>query len=155
MNKKAQMEILGLAIIVVLISMGILFALSLGGDDDVNIEAEFEQKNLAASYINTLLGTTTSCYQATFRELIQDCAQGGTIYCDGVDSCGFVIAEFDKIAQRVLAVRKATYSMRLKGPGPVEDISSGLEACPGELTPGIQYIPTRQGTVTIRLDLCQ
>jgi len=154
MNKKAQMEILGLAIIVILITLGILFAFSLASEETTDIEAAFEQKNLAASYINTLLGTSTACYGATFRELIQDCAQGGTIFCDGKDSCDYVKEQADSISQLVLQKRKATYALKLKGPGPVEGLSSGLEECPGELMPSIQYIPTKQGTVTIRLDLC-
>lgn len=155
-NKKAQTEILGLAIVLVLVILGVLFGVMVLRKQPTELKSEFEQKTLAVSYINTLLGTTTDCYKVTFRELIQDCGQtGGSMQCEGGDSCLYTRNKFMAIFDRVFLQRKQAYVLTLSGPGKVDDISQGsVERCTGELKPGIQYIPTQSGTVTIKLELC-
>lgn len=154
-SKKAQMEILGLAIIVVLIILGVLFGIMVLRKKAPELRQEFEQKTLAVNYINTLLGTTTDCYKVTFRELIQDCAQGGSMQCSEGNSCIYTRTKFIEILQQTLTKRKQDYVLTLTGPGDVNTITQGsLQKCTGEVKPGIQYIPTSSGTVTIKLDLC-
>ena len=156
LNKKAQMEILGLAIIIILIILGVLFGIRVLRKQPTELQAEFEQKNIAVNYINTLLGTTTSCYKLTFRELIQDCAQtAGSMQCEGGNSCIYTRNKFMEIFDKTLRPRKQDYVLTVSGAGDVEDINQGsVGKCSGELKPAIQYIPTRSGTVTIKLELC-
>jgi hypothetical protein len=89
MNKKAQMEILGLAIIVVLIMFGVLFALRFVlNQDDSNLLDSFKESELATSMLTTMMSTTSSCNQATVKTLIQDCGRPvPSLQCGNRNSC--------------------------------------------------------------------
>lgn len=161
---KGQMEIMGLAIIVVLITLGVLFAITTMSREETSTAEEFEQQNLAAGFLNTLLGTNTGCVNATVRDLIRDCAQRGSLRCDPIydpeqmdrslDSCMFVNSTANVILNNTLGIRKSRYYLSAKGPY-MEGIRVG-SPCPGEQIYKSQAIPTKSGTtVTVEMRLCQ
>ena len=157
-DKRGQMEIMGLMIVVILVILGVLFGIKVMSKPVVDLQAEFKEKSMSVNYLNTLLGTTTECHKGTFRELIQDCGAGATISCtvEGtgrVTSCDYVDLQFDYIFNITLGAIKKSYFLSIEGPGNVQDIQTG-EPCPGERSRGTQYIPSRRGTVTLSLDLC-
>ena len=162
-RKRGQMEIMGLTIVVILIILGVLFGIRVISKPQADIEKEFKMKSMSVNYLNTLLGTTSDCYKATFRELIQDCAQGAAIRCNlpdgGIgDSCLYTDDVFTKLLNNTLTKIKKRYHLHLEGPGAVADIEvtnpTDKPPCPGERTRGTQYIPSRRGTVNIILDIC-
>jgi len=152
-KSRGQMEIMGLAIVMILITMGILFAVTVMRKPGSDFKKEYKQKTIATTYLDSLLGTNTLCHKATFRELIQDCAQSAQIQCETQNSCEYVRENTQALFDATFGVRKQKYNLVLEGPGVVSEVGTSTP-CPGELTPGIQYIATRAGTVTIRLDLC-
>ncbi len=80
MKKRSQMEIMGIAIVVVIISIVILFVVRWGIlKEPVQHKKEFAQSEIATNLVNTMLSTTTGCKGMTFNELFQDCAGGATI----------------------------------------------------------------------------
>ncbi len=92
-QKRAQMEILGLAIVVVLVIMATLFVVKfVSMKSPVNYRKGFVSSEIASNIINTFLKTASEgCSQLTMTELLQDCAQGQAIRCDdGEYSCSFV-----------------------------------------------------------------
>ncbi len=97
--KKAQMEIMGLAIIVILLSLGLLFVIRfvvLKPTEDM--KQNYETSELAANFLNALLDThAPNCHDIKFSALYQDCvnnkAYGGKIQCDTYKSCGFIEEE--------------------------------------------------------------
>jgi len=158
------MEIMGLMIVVILVILGILFGMKVISKPTSDIEAEFKAKSMSVNYLNTLLGTTTDCKRGTFRELIQDCAQGGTLSCEVEEvgflmSCDYVNYHITSILNSSLGVMKKNYHMHLEGPGSTVDIEvknpPGKTPCPGVRSRGTQYIPSRKGTITINLDICE
>jgi len=153
-RRKAQMEIMGLAIVMILITLGILFAVTVMRKPASQIEKEYKQKTIATAFLDSLLGTNTLCHKATFRQLITDCGESAQIRCENGRSCDYVRQHFQEIFDQTFAVRKQKYDLILKGPGEVTSLNTNTP-CKGEITPGIQYIATRSGTVTIRLDLCR
>ncbi len=77
LNKKAQMEIIGLVIIVILISIGMLFYLRFGRTDNgVDYKRDFFQKELTVSTLNSLLQTRTSCPGHDMKKVIKDVVEG-------------------------------------------------------------------------------
>lgn len=162
MDNRGQMEIMGLAIIVVLITLGVLFAITTLGGEEAQPEKEFEQQNLAAGFLNTFLGTNTECVNATIRDLIRDCAQRGSLKCSpesdpkGKDrelgSCLFVNEIAQVIFNRTLDVRRSKYYLTARGPY-MENIKTGAP-CRGEQVFKQQHIPTKSGTVTLELRIC-
>jgi len=101
---RGQMEIMGLTIVVILVILGILFGIRVMSRPETDLAKEFKTKTMSVNYLNVLLGTTTDCHKATFRELIQDCGQGGTIYCGGdtAGSCDYVDYYFEEIFNQTL-----------------------------------------------------
>ena len=157
-NRRAQMEIMGLAIIMILVILGVLFGLKYLTSEPEEFKQEFEEKALATSFLNTMLGTTSECHQATFRELVQDCAQGGLVRCpSALSSCDESRRGFTFMLKEVLDTRKQGYKLITKGPGDVAQLSlDSQNPCTGELTAGVQNIPTRLGTpVEMVLQICR
>ena len=101
---KAQAEIIGITIVMVLIMLGIIFAIRFVIiPEDANIKQSYDRNQMAANFMDAMLKTTTPCNTLTFTELIQDCAENhgsealqyncpaaevhGVNVCNGVDSC--------------------------------------------------------------------
>lgn len=157
--RRAQMEIMGLALIIILVVLGMVFGLRFLKDEPTTISQEFEQKTMATSFLNTMLGTTSDCHRATFRELVQDCAQGGQVRCpSGRNSCDETRAEMQTMLDEVLTKRKQGFRVLARGPGTVaEDFTIESDnPCEGEMVAGVQNVPTRLGTpVELVLQICQ
>ena len=91
--RKGQMEIIGLAIVVVILLIGMVIALRfLVFKKPDSTRASFVSAELASNTINTFLETTAiDCSKTKMEELIQDCAQGTERICsNGKGACEFV-----------------------------------------------------------------
>lgn len=83
--KKAQMEIFGLIIVVMLIFMGMFFMLSTSSGKDSSAKEDYVAHQVAANVLNSLLTTKVVCttdYNLTLTELLQNCANYNDITCD-------------------------------------------------------------------------
>ncbi len=165
LSYRGQMEIMGLAIVVILITLGVLFALTTLQQDEGGGEQAFEQKGIAGGFLNSFLGTTTPCERLTIQDLIRDCAQRGGFVCGAeydpfapfgkqreLDSCSYANQTAAYLFNQTLDARKIKYLLSAKGPN-MERIGIG-NPCRGEQVLASQPIPTRVGTVTIELRVC-
>ena len=75
--KKSQMEMMGIAIIVVLLAFGLLFVIRFVlKEDRPETKESFIESKLASSVMDTLLKTTaTECRGFSLGELIKDCRE--------------------------------------------------------------------------------
>src|SRR3989344_8263815 len=91
-KKKSQMEILGLAIVIVIVLLAITFTVGFLLKPQKNIRQGFVNSELASNMINTFLKTNAPlCSRLSMTELIQDCFQSEGLNCDnGQTSCEFV-----------------------------------------------------------------
>ncbi len=161
--RRGQMEIMGLAIIVILVSLGVLFALSIINKPTENIQHGYEQKRLAASFLNTMLGTTTGCQKNTFRQLLQDCAGERLAKCTsdignirGDNSCQYINAVLNKqVLEIALVPENKQYYLTITG---VRDIDTPLgKQCKGTKDQASQIIPASLGgnlPIRVTLDIC-
>ncbi len=108
-SRKAQMELMGIAIVVVIISMVLVFALkSVANRKPTEFKEEYSSSELSTNIVKTLLATTApACYGLTFNELFQNCAEGhGTspsLTCsDGRNSCQYASQETENILNATL-----------------------------------------------------
>ena len=99
-RKKAQAEIIGLVIIVIMISLGMLFLVRFAIDDNPEKKI-FTRKGLAYSSMSSILKTQVVCEDTTGevilfvgQELIEDCALDSVQFsCSGMHSCDFLTQE--------------------------------------------------------------
>lgn len=160
--KKAQMEILGLAIVVVLVLVATTFVVRfLVLKTPTDYREGFVSSELASNTLNTFLRTAAAeCSQLTMTELLQDCAQaGGTegsgvITCDnGDDSCKFVKSSAASIFEDTLDKWGMKYQFLAYTNQQSPFISIGNE-CRGEKKSKLFPIPTSTTTLYTKLDIC-
>ena len=105
-SRKSQMEIMGLAIVVILITLIMLFVVRFVVlRQPAEYKKEFTQTELASNIINTLLKTNApDCSDLTFTELFQDCAEGQSVSCnsDVPNSCSYIEAKTNYILDNTL-----------------------------------------------------
>ncbi|MBI4449344.1 hypothetical protein HY641_04950 [Candidatus Woesearchaeota archaeon] len=162
-EQRAQMEIMGLTIIILLVSIGILFAIGIISKPTEDIKRGYEQKQLAVNFLTTLLDTTSGCQLNTFRQLLMDCATDRIVTCPGgLDSCSYAKTSFRTIFSRTLDPIRKGYYLSVDGPQAVKSITQGSfgtsatpTPCPGERDQATQPIPTLGGgTIITRLEIC-
>ena len=156
-NKKSQAEIVGLVIIVLLITIGLLFVVKFVVlREPSELKKGFVHSELASNMINVLLKTTTDCKGSSVTELFQDCAAFNRIDCEGIDSCDKVDETIEMIFSNSLEKWNKPYefSAYLVGSKPIIEKSYGK--CPRNIDRESKTypIPTDRGTLFIQLDIC-
>jgi len=72
---KGQMEIFGLVIIVILLALGLLFAVVILTKPSGQQTQRIKESVQASNFLNTIMGTTSQgCGKRAVRELLQNCA---------------------------------------------------------------------------------
>lgn len=154
--KKAQMEILGLAIVVVLILVATVFVVRfLVIKTPADYRKGFVSSELASNMLNTFLKTSAKdCSRLTMTELLQDCAQGRGITCDnGQDSCRFTESTAKKIFEGTFDKWNMNYEFLA-----YTDISRPLikigKPCRAEKKSKIFPIPISTAVMYAKIDIC-
>lgn len=154
MQSKGQLEIFGLAIVVILIALAFLFAVQFfllrPGTDAIQPAKEGA---LAANFLNSVLGVTTDCYGRNIKELLQDCALSGVLQCPGdVNACLYSKQELQQMLDSSLEVWKKSYLFTVKGMP--DELSIG-SACSGEKEYKQHPVVVRPGyDILVTLEIC-
>ena len=162
--KKAQTEILGLAVVVVLIIIATVLVAKFGFRKTTDIRTDFVNSEEASNILNTFLKTSASqCSQLTMTELLQDCTQSNGLVCsNGQDSCSFVQSTATKILSGTLDAEKKKYEFIVCSNFNVKEIKCydstpmvkvGNE-CAGQKKLKIFPIPINSGTIYTKLEIC-
>lgn len=153
------MEIIGLAIVVVIILIAMVIAVRfLVFKKPDSARAGFVSAELASNTINTFLETTAvECSKAKMGELIQDCAQGTERICgNGNGACEFVRNAADEIFAKTFMKWKTKYRflVYVDPNAPFVDLESG---CTGqqEKVSETFFVPVTAATVSVKLDICK
>ena len=110
-TKKTQMEILGLAVIILLVSMAILFVVKFVlMSPQNNIKKDYTFNQLASNELSAILRSSTTCKGTDVTELLQDCATYNNIHCENnQDSCEFSRDTIAFLLSNTLDVWKKSY----------------------------------------------
>ena len=113
-NTKSQMEIFGLAVVVVLILLAATFVVKfMINQKPADQRKNFVDSELASNMLNSFLKTTASeCSKLSMTELLQYCAQGIQFTCadpEESDSCKYVDSAARKIFAETLDRWKYNY----------------------------------------------
>lgn len=115
------MEIIGLVVIVILISLGMLFLVQFSLKEKPD-EKAFTRKGLAFSTLSTLLKTTVDCEQEgkrlELREVLADCAINGIPgsfsleSCNTQESCAFFQGTVGELLRQTLGAWGKRYELQ-------------------------------------------
>lgn len=103
-KRKAQIETMGLLVIVILVSIILFFVLVYNSNRIKNVEPdkqEFKDSQAIGNFGTTMLETTDDCGR-TIRELLTDCAFKNQITCNDIDSCTSAQNTMEKILDLTL-----------------------------------------------------
>lgn len=107
--RKGQIEMMGLMIIVVILSLALLFVVKVVfTQEKTDTTQSYETSKLVESFVNTLFQTSSGCTDdTTIQDLLIDCAKnpfsGGSISCsDGQNSCPYANATIATILSQTL-----------------------------------------------------
>ena len=158
----AQMEIMGLAIIVILISLGLLFLIQFSlSKEPSHLKKTFTQTQLAANLLSSMLRTTSQdCFGNSISELLKDCTENFNapttqLRCENnLKSCDYLQDTFKPLLDQTLGDwGNQSYQFEAKIPGQsILKFSSGK--CSGEKESKQNYLQTNAGTLTITMDIC-
>ncbi len=159
MSKKSQMEILGLAVVIVLILLGFLLYLRFGMNGNNADFEEFADPKMAASTLNAMLKTTVSCDSKKYSitELLQDCYNWKMVYCGGQDSCTFAENSLGIMLDTSLKQWGKGYWF-LATAGTVNEITLhepiSCTRLSRQRNPALQPIPIMSGILNVSLGIC-
>ena len=158
-TRKSQMEMFGIAIVVVLLALGMLFAVRFVLlKPQENIKQSFTQKEIAQNFIEVLVKTNApGCNNVDFMELFYDCANYNNIQCNDngiVDSCDFLKTKIQLIFANTLEEWKTPYKFEVKKDNMrFKDFYFNYSECI-ESKRGYQPVSLFPGTLDIILDVC-
>lgn len=123
--KKAQTEVMGLVVVVILIALGLLFYIAfviLAPKSE--LLGKTTTSVVASSTLNSLQYTTTTCKGLSIQDLLLDCATRQAIVCGNENSCYFVNHTIAYILNRTLSIqeRKFAFSADVDGT-PIETVN--------------------------------
>ena len=162
------MEIMGLMIVVILLIVGVLFAIKFVVlKKPAETRQTFSRTQMASNLGLALMSSTTAdCRDTAIKDLLIDCAEwpeaGGTITCDnGQLSCDYV----EETIQGILADTLDSWQQRYYfTAGTAKDLDSQLiyfhnRGCTAdERQPGESesfFLPTNRGLLTLKIFICE
>lgn len=156
-RKKAQMEVMGLAIIVILISVGVLLVIQFSLNDNEKSSLEsYSKTQLDANLLNALMRTTAiDCNNRLLTSIFEDCASNPSsprIYCKGgfTPSCVYLEETLNEIFDSTLVAWKKDFEFEATK----TNILIKHGACTGNIERRQQPLPTDRGTMHIKLAIC-
>lgn len=164
--RRAQMELMGLAIVVMLLALAFIFVVKFVIlKDPADQTSAYRESELAASFISTMLATNArDCTQPTYSTLIADCASGysdgGRIECNQQRSCAYMSDRLDDVFTATFDTWRVPYFFtvftNLDDPENTQlvDLSKG-SPCTGDRRFKTQPLPLSSGsTVYLGLYIC-
>ncbi len=160
MFKKGQMEIMGLAVIVVLLALAMFFVVAFksNGPETTSVQKTYSDKELATNFIVTLIDTHIGCEKLTIDDLIHDCAVDNKIYCQGKKSCEFLDDSINLLLDETLKKWGVKYNLTIEETTEPLTFVNDCSAYDETRVVGFQPIPLfpdRAYNAIIKLKICK
>ncbi len=113
MKRKAQLEIMGLAIVVILISLIMLFVVRFVVlKEPKEYRKDYAEFDVSYSFVNTIINTNApDCFDLSFTELFKDCESSHIVNCgfSYPDSCDYIEDKVGDILSQTLGMQSLNY----------------------------------------------
>lgn len=159
--KRGQMEIIGLVIIVIIITMAFLFSITFKvKSGKLGQKSTYANDQLATNFLLALMKTDETTCNAKIREIIYDCAGSRKMTCqDGKDACYHMNQTLAYILAQSLDILQSKYSLRIVKMPENAELTRFEKNCGPNQPKGMQgYQPIRlfpiPGDVEVTLDVC-
>ncbi len=154
--KKGQQEIMGLAIAVVLIIIGVLAIAKLNSFEKASYKEDYKRSKTASSMLNTLLATTSrDCNGISMMQILQDCAGNPNSrgLCNADNSCAYFEQQAKEIFKNTLESWQVNYEFSIfyDEENPIIELGRQCINKKSELFP----VPTESGVLFAKLDICR
>lgn len=163
MNKRSQMEVFGLAVIVILLVIGMVFMIAfVVKQKPMEFKTEVKNSKIASFFVSSLLETNMpDCQDIKMRDIFTDCAaytsEKGTILCEGagLKSC-YYIKQKMPVFLSVLKKWKIMYNFKATEAGSVTKYIYEDNTCTGKFDKQLKQfpLPTDSGPMVAVLEIC-
>lgn len=158
-SKKAQMEIMGLVVVVMLLSLGMIFVLKFViMDESADVRRQHSESQLSANLLNALLQTTaTDCGNQQIKTLFRDCAITNEIVCDDgfTRSCEYLQETLQEILDKTLTHWGKDFYFNSTETDTNYPGGIGFGSpCPGAFDSKFYPIQAHGRTVVVTLEVC-
>jgi hypothetical protein len=160
--KKAQMEMFGLAVVVILVFIGMMFLLMfyMNTPETYSDKEKDYDRTMAHNLVDTVLSLNTTC-PLSITEMVKDCyINYGTDQlskCDTKDSCTYFSGIFNNTLNRTLISWNKPFKMAVFGQDREIYLYENLKCI--ESVKGSALIPlwdtSYEGEIEINLDVCR
>lgn len=153
MKQKAQMEIIGLVVIVILISLALLFALQFSLKPKQEEKASYTHAQLASNTINTLLKTKAECFPTfTISELLKEYVKESDAAQEKFECANKTIAD---ILNKTLVAWQKSFRFKITMPAGKQSINITSGICQKQIEASPPYIISSNGEyIVARLEIC-
>ena len=157
-SKRSQTEILGLSIVLIFLSMGMLFVVKSIISDKPSQEREtYIRSELASNILGSIVNVHTNCRNQDISDLLQDCAVHEEIVCsNGQGSCDYSKTEINTILSRFMS--KLGGNRSYKFIALTHDMMDIVNIEQGNCTiweSATQPLPTLRGTLELKFNMCR
>jgi hypothetical protein len=156
--RKAQTDIIGVVIIVIILIIGGIFMITQRMKAKASSSRSFVDPKLAQSFLNSLMNTKT--YKSVLvSDVIKDCFSSRNDLCgETSDCCSYAETVMSNALTSTLATWKKSYRLTVTTEGSGEKIktiaSPGCDKFSEQEQPGFYYIPPSP-PIIVRLDICK
>lgn len=125
-NKKAQVEIMGIALVVVLITIGIVFVAKYSAKEPKKTQEEFQRRELPKTIITSIVEVVSTCNDEKMADVMQDCGVTKQLPCEGfVNSCAYLTTTLKTILDDMLGRFEYDYQLQLHAEGQGDLLNDG------------------------------
>lgn len=162
------MEIMGLMIVVILVIVGVLFAVKFVVlKKPSEVKQTYSRTQMASNFGLALMSSTTqNCRDTAIKNLLIDCAEwpeaGGTITCDdGRRSCEYVNATISTLLDNTMTKWNRRYYVMAGTSKRLDEqiiYYSNLGCTANKTLPGESesfFLPTNRGLLTLKIFICE
>lgn len=169
MMKRAQTEMLGMAIVILLLSIGILIVVGIvmNKSSEPSTKQSYSEKQLATNILGSILSTTTNCNNERISTLMIDCGRDWPLDCPSEHVTGVTLPVCKYLNETVYSMlnetlkqwnKKYSFLAYVQRTNPKINITNRIDECfvyaQGELQREFYYLPLQAGSMTVELEIC-